>query len=490
MKKQPINKKLDENLNWVRKQFNMPKTFDIVLREFTIGGRNACMVFIDGMANGDLLADIMKVLFQVKREDLSVDAIQKLLNLHIIAIETQIVDTLDQGINEMLAGPQLLLLEGEEKGIIIDARTWLSRGPEEPELEKATRGPGDGFVETMLFNLASIRRRIRDPKLRTEAIKIGTRSQSDVALVYIEDIANPDLIDAIRTKLENVEDVDGIPLADKNIEEILLGKSLNPLPRVRYTERPDNAAAHLLEGNLVILVDNSPTALILPAPFLAHTQSLEEYRQSQIMGTYLTLLRMLAIPISMILAPLWLLVSLEPSLLPEGLQFIGPKEMGIISLGLQFILASIGIDLIRMASIHTPNTLATSLGLIGALMLGEFSVKVGLFSSEVIFYMAISAIATFTIPAYELALVIKLFRFFLIILVSYFRLWGLLGGLVVIFIIFLKTSSFGIPYLWPIIPFDFSGLKSFIFRTSILALPIKRPEALQTKDSDRRENGK
>ncbi|MCK4260559.1 MAG: spore germination protein [Halanaerobiales bacterium] len=485
MKKQPISKKLQENLAYIDTLFDMPKTFDLIQRNFTIGGKNASLIFIDGLANGELLAEVMKILVKVERDEISVNTLEKLLNQHIIVIETEIVDTLDQGVQELLAGPQLLLLEGERKGILIDARTWMSRSPEEPELEKATRGPADGFVETMLFNVASIRRRIRDPKLRSEVIKVGKRSQTDVALVYIDDIVNQNLVDEIRTKLEAIE-VDGIPLADKNIEDFLVGKTLNPLPRVRYTERPDNAAAHILEGHLVVLVDNSPTALTMPAPFLAHIQSLEEYRQSSVVGTYLTFLRMIAMPLSMLLPSLWLLVSLQPEILPESLKFIGPKEVSTINLGLQFILASLGIDLIRMASIHTPNTLATSLGLIGALMLGEFSVKVGLFSSEVIFYMAIAAIASFTIPGYELALVIKLFRLFLLILVIYFKVWGLIGGILLILLLFITTRSFGVPYFWPIIPFNWQGLKSYMVRSSILAVPSTRPKILKTEDSDRK----
>ncbi|MCG8532538.1 MAG: spore germination protein, partial [Desulfovibrionales bacterium] len=240
-----------------------------------------------------------------------------------------------------------------------------------------------------------------------------------------------------------------------------------------------------------ILVDNSPTALVLPAPFLVHVQSLEEYRQSSLVGTYLTMLRLVAVPMAMLLAPVWLLLSLQPELLPESLKFIGPRTLGKINIGLQFILASLGIDLIRMASIHTPNTLATSLGLIGALMLGEFSVKAGLFNSEVIFYMAISAIATFTIPGYELALVMKLSRFLLLLLVIFFQFWGLLFGIGLIFIFFLLTKTFGIPYLWPIIPLDLAALKTLISRQSVLSLPRKRPGILKTQDPDRRppDNG-
>ena len=488
--KHPITKELQQNLDYLNEQFSGSKTFDVLSREITIGEKDAFLYFIDGMAKGEFLGEVLKVLYWIEREDLSIDTIEKILKQNLIVIETETVEDLDDAIEKMLAGPQLLFIEGEEKAIVIDARTWPSRGPAEPETEKATRGPAEGFIETMLFNVAMVRRRIRDEKLRSEVVPVGQRSKTDVAMVYIEDIANPELVDYVRDKLEDI-DVDAIPLADKNIEEYLVGSTLNPLPRVRYTERPDTAAAHILEGYIVVMVDTSPTALILPAPFMSHTQSLEEYRQSSLMGTYLTLLRMIAIPISMLLVPLWLLVSLQPELLPEGLQFIGPGEdVGSINLGLQFILASIGIDFIRMASIQTPNTLATSLGLIGALMLGEFSVKVGIFNTEVILYMAIAAIASFTIPGYELALVIKLCRFFLIILVVFFKLWGLLGGLAVIFLIFVMTKSFGIPYLWPVIPFKFSALKSFVIKSSARNLPRMRPLALKTNDSDRKPEKK
>lgn len=485
MTKLPISKKLKENVETINKLFHMPKTFDLVIRDLSIGGRQAALVFIDGFANGELLAQVIKTLVKVEREEICVDVIKKIVTQHLIAVEVSEAENLTQGISEVLAGPQLLMIDGEDKGIIIDARTWMSRGPEEPESEKSTRGAGDGFIETMVFNLAAVRRRIRDPQLRAEAFKVGVRSQSDVAMLYIEDIANSRLVDHIRDKFEKME-VDGLPLADKNVEELLVGKTFNPLPRVRSTERPDTVAAHLLEGHVVILVDNSPTALILPAPLMAHTQSFEEYRQNPVTGTYLTLVRLAAMPISLLLPALWLVAAMQPHLLPEGLQFIGPKDTGILNLGLQFILATMGIDLIWMASIHTPNTLATSLGLIGALMLGEFSVKVGLFSPEVILYLAVAAIANFTIPDYELALVIKLFRFLLIILVSFLKVWGLLAGLAIILLIFLKTKSFGVPYMWPILPFNWNGLKSYLIRSSTLGVGTSRPAYLKTLDSTRK----
>ena len=426
----------------------------------------------------------MRKLMKTTEEELSVDKLKKIKEKLLPYYEISIVNTIDEALKQILAGPQLLLIDGLDKAIIIDGRTWMSRGPDEPELEKATRGPADGFVETMIFNVVAVRRRIRDINFRAEVVKVGKRSQNDVALVYMKDIINPGLLDDVKSKLKGI-DIDGLPLADKSIEEIITGGSINPLPLVRYTERPDNVAAHILEGNLAIIVDNSPTAIILPSPFLSHIQTLEIYRKGTVIGTYLSLLRVAAIGISVLLPVIWFLMATNQELLPEYLKFIGVKENSTIGLGVQFILASFGIDLIRMASIQTPSTLATSLSLIGALLLGDFAVKVGLFSPEVILYMAVAALGNFAIPGYELALVLKLIRLVLLVGAIIGNFWGFGIVLVIIFVWFVSTKSFGVYYLWPIIPFDYQALKSYMIKQSIMDLSHRRPKAYHNKDRDR-----
>ena len=481
--KTEISVKLEENLAVLKKRLGAGENFDVLVRTFEIGNKKAAMVFIDGFIKDELIIPIMK-LMESKREDIRVNTIKKLLNNRLPYYEVETHDNLDDVIEEILAGPQALLIDGKKEVIIIDGRSWLTRSPDEPELEKSTRGPGDGFVETMLFNVNAVRRRIRDENFRAEVIKIGKRTANDLALVYIKDIINPDLLKDIKSKLESTE-VDGIPLADKSVEDIITGGNINPLPRVRYTERPDNVAAHILEGHLAIIVDNSPTALVVPAPFLSHTQNLENYRKGPVLGAYLNFMQFVAIFISVFLPAIWLLLALNKALLPDYLQFIGVKEESSIHLGLQFILASIGIDLIRMASIQTPSTLATSLSLIGALLLGDFAVKVGLFSPEVILYIAIAAISNFSIPGYELALVLRLIRILLLLGVIFGGITGFIIILVLVFLWFVFTKSFGIPYLWPLIPFEYQILKSYLFPRTILDLSRKRPVAYNLKDRDR-----
>lgn len=479
----PIKKKLDDNLEIIKEVLGADESFDVLVRTFEIGEKKAGLVFIDGFIKDDLIVPILK-LMETEREEISVDVIKKIMNKRLPYYELDTVIDLDKAVQEILAGPQLLLIDGVDEGIIIDGRTWMSRSPQEPELEKATRGPADGFIETMLFNVNSVRRRVRDVNFRAEVIQLGKRSKNDVALVYMKDIVNPDLLQDVKSKLESV-DIDGLPLADKTVEDIITGGTINPLPLVRYTERPDNVAAHILEGNLAIIVDNSPTALILPAPFISHVQTLEIFRKGPILGGYLSLLRMFAILISIFLPAIWLLLANNKELLPEYLNFIGVKEEGTVGLGLQFILASLGIDLIRMASIQTPDTLASSLSLVSALLLGDFAVQVGLFSPEIILYMAVAVVSTFSIPGYEMVMVLKMFRFILLIAVIIGNIWGFLVACLIIFIWMASTKSFGVNYLWPFIPFNYQALKSSLFNQTVLDLSHIRPAAYRVKDKDR-----
>jgi len=478
-----IYKNIEKNIVVLKKKIGVDESFDIIYRSFEIGGKKGALFFIDGFIKDDLIIPLMH-LMETKREEISLDTVNKIMDTRLPYYEINRVNTIDEIVQELLAGPQVLLIDGIDEAIVIDGRSWLSRSPDEPELEKATRGPADGFVETMLFNVNAVRRRVRDENFRAEVLQLGKRAKNDLALIYIKDIVNKNLLKDIKNKIKSV-DIDGLPLGDKSVEEIITGGRINPLPIVRYTERPDNVTAHILEGHMAIIVDNSPTALIIPAPFLSHIQTLEVYRKGTVMGTYLSLMRFLAIFISVFLPAIWLLLANNQEILPDYLNFIGVREESTIGLGVQFILISVGIDLIRMASIQTPSTLATSLSLIGALLLGDFAVKVGLFSPEVILYMAIAVISNFAIPGYELALVLKLFRFIFILSVIVANFWGFALFFVLVFFWMVLTKSFGVYYLWPIIPFDYQVLKSFVIPQTVLDLSHMRPAALDTKDSDR-----
>lgn len=477
-----LTKKLQDNLDYLKEKMGVGQSFDVIVREMEIAGKDAALIFVDGFVKDEVMF-IMKYLFQLQREDIVPQTIDKLYKKCVVYFEVDRVDKSSEIIDNVLAGPVALLVDGEREAIIIDAREYPARGPEEPDIERVTRGSRDGFTETLVFNTALIRRRIRDPALRIELLQVGSRSQSDIALVYIKNIANPGTVELLRERIKKIS-IDGLPMAEKTVEEFLTLGTWNPFPQVRYTERPDVAAIHLLEGHIIVLTDTSPSAIIAPATFFHHIQHAEEFRQNAVVGGYLRWVRYLGVILSLIITPLWLLFVLEPGLLPPQLSFIGPQELTPVPILVQLLLAELGLDLVRMAAIHTPSALATALGIIAAFMIGDIAIGVGLFTGEVILYMAVAAVGTFATPGYEFAFAIRLMRLLLLVAVGLWQLPGLVFGLLLVFLILLRTKSFNVPYLWPLIPFNGKAMLDIIIRRPV---PYKgtRPSFLKPQDPER-----
>ncbi len=479
-----ISKKLEENIAYLKERLEIgDSNFDVILKEVLIGGKKAALLFIDGFTSGELSTFILRAILNVKREDIIPGTLDKLMREIIPYAEVTPINDLEEAIRETLAGPMILFVDGERQALAIDTREYPVRAPEEPDIEKVTRGSRDGFVETLIFNISLIRRRIRDPQLRVEPIKVGQRSVTDVAIMYINDIAQPQIVEQIRKRINNI-DVDALPMAEKSVEEFITGTFWNPFPEVRYTERPDVAAAHLVEGHVIIIVDTSPSVMIAPVTFFHHLQHAEEFRHDAIIGTYIRWIRMIGVLLSFILIPVWILLAEEPRYLPEFLEFIGPRDEAVIPLYLQFAIAHFGLDLVRMASIHTPAPFATALGLVGALLIGQIAVDVGFFVPEVLLYTGLVALGIFSTPSWELSMANRVVLLLLIISTGLFGLPGLLGGLFLVFLRIGTTHSFGFPYLWPLIPFNAKAFLSIIVRRPMPVSRI-RPSFLRVKDKDR-----
>lgn len=478
-----VSKNIHENINNLRQILGIGKSFDVIQLDLLYAERDMAVFFIDGFIKDDVFVQIMKLLSGLKAEEISDHPLEKLLRSYIPYVEIETTDDLQKVADMVLAGPTALIVDGIDKAILIDARTYPARSPEEPDIERVVRGSRDGYVETLVFNTALTRRRIRDRTLRMEYMQVGRRSKTDVVVCYLEDIADEDLVIDIKKSLEKI-DTDGIPMAEKTVEEFISGNHWNPYPTVRYTERPDTAAAHLYEGHVCIIVDGSPSVIIAPTTFWHHLQHAEEYRNKPVVGAYLRLVRFLAVWASIFLLPLWYLLAVQPELLPERLSFIGPNEDGQIPLYLQFLLIEVGIDMLRMAAIHTPSSLATALGLVAALMIGQVAVEVGLFSNEVILYLSIAAIGMFATPSYEMSLANRIFRLILLTLTAILHEIGFVIGTFLWVLLLVTMKSYNVPYLWPFIPFDFKGMMDIIIRAPI---PLKRtrPKFLDPKDPDR-----
>lgn len=478
---------IERNVAYIKERIGVGVSFDIIYREFCFGNKKVATFGINGMNATQTITTALKELFPSKGEEMTVAVLHSLIRHKMAIQQAKVVHHLDEAIINLLAGELIFLIEGEQAILTVDARTFPVRSPSESTLEKVTRGSKDSFVETLVFNTALIRRRLRDPHLRFEIVKVGTRSQTDVVIAYLSDVTNPALVDDVRDKLSRIE-IDGIPMAERAVEEYIVdGTGLDVIPKVRYTERPDVASLHLLEGHVCVIVDTSPNVMILPTTFWHHVQHAEEYHQTILVGTFLKIVRLCGILFSLLLPPLWLLMATNSHILPDGLAFLGAKEPGMIPIAIQFLLAELGLELVRMATIHVPSAQATALGFIGAFMLGEFATKVGLFGNEVVFYIAVAAVGSFATPSVEFAMAIRMFRLLLIVLTGLFHLYGFIIGMAITIFTFVRTTSFGVPYMWPLIPWDSEAMRSVFFRLPISA-DTHRPSVLRPQKNDRTES--
>lgn len=467
----PIPENMEQWKKTLEATIGFGKSFEVQIREMVICNRQVALLFLSVFAKDASLTEILKRLTYLEPDSyFDHDALQKFLESYLPAVQIKKTSSFAEMIDAVLAGSTAFFIEGEAAVLIIDAKQYPARGPEEPSLEKVVRGSKDGFTETLLANVALIRRRIRDPKLRFEMLKVGRRTQTDVCIGYIDDIANSELLESIRDKIKAI-DIDGIPLADKQLEEMMVTEAWSPFPLVRYTERPDVVAAQLLDGCVTIIVDTSPSAIVLPTTYFDLVQHAEENRQNPFMGTYMRWIRFIGITGSLFLMPLWFLFNERQSLRPDWLWFVGADKVGHIPLILQFIIAEIGVDLLRLAAVHTPAPLVTAMTLLSAILIGDIAVKTGLFINEVILYMSVSAIGMFATPSYELGLANRIVRLALLIAVFFFHEIGFVVVATLIFLHLAFVRSFNAPYLWPFLPFNGKAMLAVLVRQ---ALPLNK----------------
>lgn len=474
---------MDQFIEQLKTQVGLGESFDVVVRNMTFGGRAVALFFMNGFAKDTALIEVLKRLSHVEPDDITMGALEAFFSKYVPAIQVVREADWDRMMTNVLAGGSALYVDGEQEVLLIDAKMFPVRGLEEPALERVVRGSRDGFVETLLTNVSLVRRRLRDKQLRYEILQVGERSKTDVCIAFIADLADPKLVESIRDKIAAVQ-IDGLPLADKQLEEATVNRGWNPFPLVRYSERPDVVAANLLEGHVAVFVDTSPSVMILPSTYFDLVQHAEENRQSPFIGTYLRWVRFFGIAASLFLLPLWFLLASEPSLKPAALEFIGAQKHGKLPLVLQFIFAEVGVDLLRLAAVHTPTPLATAMSLISAILIGDIAVKSGLFVNEVILYMAVAAVGMFATPSYELGLANRIVRLALIISVALFKVPGFMLTTAAIFIALVFQRSFNRPYMWPLIPFNMKALLAIVLRKPVLKHKT-RPSVLRAQNSKR-----
>ena len=410
---------------------------------------------------------MLQYFMDMKEADLPENA-HEMLKKKAPYVEVDMADNFDKLITNLLSGVFVLLIEGYDRAILIDSRTYPARSVDEPAKDKTLRGSKDGFVETIVFNTALIRRRIRDPHLRMEMMNAGKASRTDIVVCYMEDRVDKSFLKEIKTKIKNIK-VDALTMNQQSLAECLFPyKWYNPFPKFKYTERPDTAAAQILEGNIVILVDNAPSVLIMPTSFFDVVEEADDYYFPPITGTYLRISRFIITVLTYVIAPLFLLLMQNPDWIPPDFQFIAIQGNVNVPIIWQFLILELAIDGLRLAAVNTPNMLSTPLSILAGLVLGEFSVKSGWFNSEVMLYMAFIAIASYTQPNYEMGYALKFMRIINLILTAIFNVWGFVAGIIILLVALggnKTVSKQG--YLYPLIPFDWKKLKNLIVRVRL-----------------------
>lgn len=456
--------RLQEDMAYLNRTLDVEKNFDVIYRVINFAGREACMYLVDGFCKDDLIQKLLQYFMDMTPEEVPEDmhGISKQFTPY---VEVEVEGRCSVLINSLLAGMFVLLMDGYDKALLVDSRTYPARGVEEPDKDKVLRGSKDGFVETVVFNTALIRRRIRSTQLHMEMLNAGRSSRTDIVLCYMGDRVDPKLLEELRRKI-NAIDVDALTMNQESLAECLYQRRwFNPFPKFKYTERPDTAAAQVLEGNVVILVDNSPSAMILPTTIFDVTEEADDYYFPPITGTYLRLTRFLITLFTYFVTPTFLLLVNHAEWVPESFSFILLKEEPNVPLIWQFLILELAIDGLKLAAVNTPNMLSTPLSVMAALVLGEFSVNSGWFSSEVMLYMAFVAIANYTQANYEMGYALKFLRILNLLLTQWFGLWGYIGGVAVavLSICCNRTISHG-SYLYPLVPFDGKKLKNRLVR--------------------------
>ena len=453
-----------DNVEYLRSALRVEESFDVLYKRLKVGKGELSLFFIDGFTKDTVMQRLMMHFISIGKVQGSAE---QYMTENLPYIETEVCADVSQMITAVMSGCALML--GSSFGaeaIVIDTRTYPARTTQEPEGDRVMRGSRDGFVETLIFNTALIRRRIRNPELTMKYFSIGDDSKTDVVMCFMGDRVDKEYVDKLTCKLGNIK-TDSLVIGHESLKECLIKtRWYNPFPKVRTTERPDVAAAQLLEGSVLIVIDNSPEVLVLPVSIFDFMQESNDFYFPPLTGTYIRIVRYLVFFLTLIITPAWYLMIEYPELVPKFLQFAMPEDTGKLPIIVQLLLVEFIIDALRLASLNTPNMLNNSLSVVGGLILGDFAVDIGWLIPEVILYMAFVAIANFTQRSYELGYAIKFLRIFLLITTAIFGFWGFCAGFVTIIILAATNSTVNGKrnYLYPLIPFHGKALLSMIVR--------------------------
>lgn len=478
-----IESKVEKNIKYLKEL--LKDNSDVVYRVFKVGDWNAVLVYIDGMADKLLLDNyVLEPLMLCSK---GIEDVEQIKDQLLAVSDMREINKLSEGVNAALSGDTLMFIDELNCAYVIATRFWPARGVGDPSGETVTRGAREGFTETVRFNTVLVRRRIRDTRLRVKSKTIGTRSKTDVAIMYIEDIVNEKVLNELKDRIDKI-DIDAV-FDSAYIEQLIEDNKYSPFPQIQSTERPDVVAAALYEGRVALLVDNSPFAIIVPCTLPNLFQSPDDYYQRWMHASMLRFIRMLSILISLTAPALYVAVtSFHTAIIPTKLAYsIAASREGVpFPAFVEAIIMELFLALLMEAVVRLPRPIGATIGIVGGLVIGQSAVSAGIVSPIMIIIVAITAITTFVTPNYEVTTAFRLMRFLLIITTAIAGLYGMMMGLIVILIHLVRMKSFGIPYLAPAVSTNMSDLKDMYIKAPLSTLK-ERPKYMKTGDKIRQK---
>lgn len=454
------------NIQLLKSQLRIDSNFDILYRNVIIGEQEAGFFFIDGFVQEDMVEKLIQFFYSLKKTD--VENIDTFLKVGMPYTEVEKTNDLEQVITAFLSGVSVMFIDGFDECILLDCRTYPMRSVTEPWKDRVLRGSRDGFVETLVSNAALLRRRIRDTNFSMKMYNVGKRSRSDVAICYIDDLVDKKLLTRITNIVTNLE-VESLTMNLESLAECMFQhRWIDPFPKFKYSERPDTAAAAILDGNIVIMIDNSPAVMIIPTSIFDLVEEPDDYNFAPVIGTYLRLSRFIFTFVTMLLTPVWLLLVQNPHWIPQWLNFITVSDDITVPLIWQLLILELAVDGLKMAAVNTPTLLSTPLSIVAGIVVGEYAVSSGWFNTETLLYMAVVTVGTYSQASFEMGYAMKFIRVLTLCLTAIFNVYGFVIGIAIglFSIIFNKTIS-GKSYIYPLVPFDANKLKRSIFRVRL-----------------------
>ncbi|MEC0208367.1 spore germination protein [Paenibacillus ehimensis] len=487
---EPLSPDMELNLAKIRATTgNSP---DLIIRTIRIGASGttkAAVLHTDGLTDKEIITRFLES-FMLHARDPALfrelngaespwSPLQMLEDFTLTLSSVTEIDNFQALYDNLLSGNMIILIDGFGKGLSADTKGWEDRGVQEASVQSVVRGPRESFSENLATNIALIRRRIKDPKLWIESRAIGRVTRTKVTLMYIKGIVNENTVAEVRSRLDRIE-IDGI-FESGNIEELIQEKTFTPFPTIYNTERPDSVAANLMEGRVAILVDGTPVVLIVPVVFAQFFQSPEDYYHRSDYGV-IRILRYISLVITLLAPALFIsITTFHQEMLPTTLMtsIAMQREKVPFPAAIEAFLMEFTFELLREAGIRMPRAIGPAISIVGALVLGEASVRAGLVSPAMVIVVSITAIASFVFPSFAMSIPIRILRFALMGLSAFFGLFGVFIGLIALNLHLCSLRSFGVPYMAPFAPNIPSDRKDAIFRFPLTAMRT-RPVFIQS----------